>query len=134
VSGKTRRLASDRDGKTMAGVAVEECHYQGDERNLQVMVRLKNEGETTWLPGPRQPGTVALALRSVDDRGKWLSSNWHQLPEMVDPGGEIVVSTVFTVPEHTGERNWYFDLICVGEYWFSAVQALREKVYCHPAG
>jgi hypothetical protein len=71
---------------------------------------------------------VALALRTSGESEPVLTSNWCLVPKEVNPGDAVEMEAVFTIPEGTEQRDWEYDMVCVGSYWFSRHNRLSGRV------
>lgn len=109
--------SADPGRRTLAEITVLAGRVSGSR--LRVDVRLRNTGETVWLPGGEDPGSVNVALRSGMPGDPPFLEAWprHPLPREVAPGASLVLKLDWTLPSR--DRKWEIDLVSERHFWFS---------------
>lgn len=117
--GAPAATSSDYDKRTLAEITILDSRVT--EKDVRVVVSLKNVGETSWLAGGEGPGCVNVALRSGNPgEPELLEAEPRQpLPELVPPGKTATLTLEYTLPAGGWARQWEIDLVSERLFWFS---------------
>ena len=113
---------SNQRGVTKGGIRVLDVKRMAADGKVRIQVKLTNQGETTWLPGPRPFGWVRLSLYKGVLGGKNFveASSRNPLPKMLAPGESIQLDAVYTA----SAGDWRLDLVNENIAWFNTATAV----------
>jgi SAM-dependent methyltransferase len=97
---------------------IEGARKAGPGEVLNIVVRVKNAGDTLWLSEPHgAPCRVALGIRMVEDRERKDFARGF-LTKDLPPGNEDVIKVSFRTPDRIGRYVLEFDMVNEQVCWF----------------